>query len=251
MKKVFSILMLCSLLLLAYVGTVYAAAEGYERISYPTQVISTVDGEWTSNDEWTDADNTTIGDDVVMRSTWDMDAAVMTRWIVEVFTDTTEDTGDYLEMCLDGDQSGGTAPQVGDYKFVITGLTDLVWYEGTGTDWSEVTLTEAEIEWDASLTDTPADSTAHLVYEFTIPKNTETVQLSMYWNFRLAVYDESGSAGVLAWPPTDADVPDEWGVESFSSDPIPEGFTFVVVALLSSVAVVVATKGFRKRTRID
>lgn len=73
MKKVimiiFCIMMLFSLLL--SVGTVMAAEPGYERISYPTQVIPTIDGEWTTDDEWTDGEETWIGTDIVFRSTWD------------------------------------------------------------------------------------------------------------------------------------------------------------------------------------
>ncbi|UCC57592.1 MAG: hypothetical protein JSW14_04200 [Candidatus Bathyarchaeum sp.] len=247
----FSILMLCSLLLLITVGTTMAAEPGYERTSWYTQVMPTIDGVWTSEDEWTDGEITVIGEDVAFRSTWDMGGPdVTTHWIIEFFSDTTNDTGDYWQVCFDGDQSGGTAPQVGDYMCNITGHTDLVWYAGDGTGWTEVALDASEIEWANSLSDSPTNSTSHWILEFQILKNTGSVQLSIYWNFRLAVYDASNpGAGVLAWPPTHPDVPYGWGIENYSSDPIPEGLTFAVMVLLSSVSVLVGSHYLWKRSK--
>jgi len=248
MKKIivttFCILMLCSLLVLINVGTTMAAEPGYERISYATLVLPTIDGAWTSEDEWTDGDVTMIGEDVAFRSTLDSDT---TRWIVEFFSDTTNDPGDLWQFCIDNQQWGGSSP-VGN-KFEITGHTDLVWYQGMGdgTDWTEFTLDASEIEWANSLSASPTNSTPHWILEFQIPKNSGQVQMGILWNFRLAVYDASSTAGVLAWPPTDPDVPDTWGIENYSSEPIPEGLTFGVMALLSTVSVLVGYKYFVKR----
>ena len=254
MKKIiattFCSIMLCSLLVLITAGTTMAAEPGYERISYATQVYPTIDGMWTSEDEWTDGDITMIGTDVAFRSTWEYIDVATTRWIVEFFSDTTDDPGDYWQFCIDGDQSGGSSPQVGVHrKFEITGHTDLAWYMGDGTGgWTEVSLDASEIEWANSLSASPTDSTPHWILEFNIVKNTGTVQLGILWNFRLAVYDASNSeAGVLAWPPTDADIPDTWGIENYSSEAIPEGLTFGVMVLLSSVSVLVGYKYFVKR----
>ena len=241
-------------LLLVSVGAITCvSAQAAERTSYSTVVIPTIDGMWTSDDEWTDGDITMIGEDAVCRSTWDMGDNVFTRWIVEFFRDTTDDTEDYWEFCVDGDQSGGSAPQAGDFKFVITGHTDLVWYEGDGTGWTETSLEETEIEWANSLSDSPTNSTAHWILEFNIPKDGGTVQLGITWNLRVAVYDASNAdAGVQAWPPeSDADVPDSWGMENYSMDQIPEGLSLGVLVLLSSAAVIAATVVLRKRSRID
>ena len=232
-----------------------AAEPGYERISYPTQVTPTIDGAWTSEDEWTDGDITMIGTDVAFRSTWDMAEDVMTRWVVEFFSDTTNDPGDYWQFCIDSEQSGGSAPQVALHrKFEITGHTELVWYMGDGTGWAEVSYDPSEIEWANSLSASPTNSTPHWILEFQIPKNTGTVQMGILWNFRLAVYDASNSgAGVLAWPPTDPDVPDTWGIENYLMENIPEGLTFGVMALLSTVSVFVGYKYFvkRKETKVE
>jgi len=257
MKKIiattFCIVMLCSLLLIT-VGTTMAAEPGYERISYATQVEPTIDGMWTSEDEWTDGDVTWIGTDVAFRSTWDTGDVTTTRWIVEFFSDTTNDPEDYWQFCIDTDQWGGSSPA--GYKFEITGHTDLLWYVGMGdgTDWTEFSLDPSEIEWANSLSASPTNSTPHWILEFQIQKDSGAVRIDTLWNFLLAVYDASNpEAGVLAWPPTDAYVPDTWGIENYTMDAIPEGLTFGVMVLLSSVSVLVGYKYFvkRKETKVE
>jgi len=252
-KKFCTIIMVAfMMLLLVSVGAIKCVrAQTAERTSWSTIVIPTIDGMWTSDDEWTDGEITPMGEGAACRSTWEFADGVTTRWIVEFFSDTTDDAEDYWEFCIDGDQSGGSAPQAGDYKFVITGHTDLVWYEGDGTGWTEVALDASEIEWANSLSASPTDSTPHWILEFTIPKNGGTVQMGILWNLRVAVYDASNSeAGVLAWPEGSAtDVPDGWGIENYTMDAIPEGLSLVVLMMLSSVAVVVATVVLRKRSK--
>lgn len=252
-KKVYTITIIALLmLLLITIGTTMAAEPGYERISYTTTVFPTIDGAWTSEDEWTDGDVTMIGEDVAFRSTWDMGDVVTTRWIVEFFSDTTDDPEDYWQFCIDGDQSGGDSPQPSDYKFEIKGHTNLEWYTGGVGDWSgPVSLGESEIEWSNSLSESPTNSTPHWILEFQIPKNDGTVQMGILWNLRIATYDASNpEAGVLAWPPTDADAPDGWGIENYSSEQIPEGLSFGILVLLSSVAVIATALVFRKRSRM-
>ena len=250
-KKVYTATMIAFMtLLLVSIGAINCVrAQDYTRISWLTQLEPTIDGAWTSEDEWTDGEITPVGEDAVCRSTWEFGDVVTTRWVVEFFSDTTDDPEDYWQFCIDGEQSGGSAPQELDFKFVITGHTDLVWYEGDGTGWTEVELDETEIEWADSLSESPTNSTAHWILEFNIPKNAGTVQMGILWNLRVAAYDASNpDAGELAWPPdSDADVPDGWGIENYSGEPIPEGLSFGVLVLLSSAAVVAATVVLRKR----
>ena len=247
MKKIiatiFCTLMLCSLLLLTF-GAVMAAEPGYERFSRPTQVIPTIDGMWTTDDEWTDGEETWIGTNVVFRSTWDMGDDVMTRWIVEFLSDTTDDSGDLWRFCLDGTQVGSS----GNVRmFEITGHTELTWYLKMGaSDWTVYSLTADEIEWANSLSASPTSDTPHWILEFQIPKNTGQVTLDILWNFLLQVSDESNPE-FLAWPPTDPDNADTWGIENYSSEPIPEGLTFGVMALLSSISVIVGYKYIKRK----
>lgn len=242
MKKRFAVFFMLALccLMLVNVGIIMAAEEGYERISYATQVVPTVDGAWTSPDEWTDGDITVISEDAEFRSTWEFGDVVMTRFLVEFFSDDTDDAGDYWRMCIDGDQSGGTAPQAGDFKIEIVGHETLTVYEGDGEDWTEVTPDPADIQWNNTISESPTNSTPHWILELMISKNAGVVQMGILWNFNLAVYDDSSTVGVLAWPPTDPDVPDGYGVENYSSDAIPESLSIAVLVILSSVAVVVS-----------
>ena len=252
-KKFCTIIMVAFMtLLLVSVGAINCVrAQGTERTSWSTQLAPTHDGMWTSEDEWTDGEITVIGEDVAFRSTWEMGDFVNTRWIIEFFSDTTDDPEDYWEFCMDGMADGGSAPSAGDYKFVITGHTDLVWYEGSGTGWDVADFGESEIEWANALSDSPTNSTPHWILEFTIPKNDGAVQLTIVWNLRVGVYDASNSeAGELAWPEgSDADDPSSYGIENYQMAPIPEGLSFGVMVLLSSAAVIGASVVLRKRSK--
>ncbi|MGD9131195.1 MAG: hypothetical protein PVH73_06435 [Candidatus Bathyarchaeota archaeon] len=255
MKKKFCTIIMVAfiVILLVSVGAISCvSAQGGERISWSTGVIPTIDGEWTTDDEWTtNGEETPMGEGATCRSTWDFGDVVMSRWLVEFFTDTTDDAEDYWEFCIDGLAEGGSAPAAGDFKFVITGHTDLVWYEGDGSGWVEVELDETEIEWACSLSDSPTNGTAHWILEFQIPKNAGTVQMDPTWNLRIAVYDASNAeAGELAWPEgSDADDPSGWGMENYSSDVIPEGLSFGIMVLLSSATVIGASVVLRKRSK--
>jgi hypothetical protein len=258
MKKIivttFCALMLCSLIVLINVGTIKASEPGYTRVDWPTQVEPTIDGAWTSENEWTDGEETMIGENVAFRSTWTMLSAdpitVTTNFVIEILDDDTNDTGDYWQMCIDGYVDGGSAPQAGDYIIEIVGHSTLTVYEGTGTGWTEITPASGELVFAESISDSPTSSTPHWIAEFTILKTSGNILLDAIWGFRLAVYDESNSeAGVQAWPPTDQDVPDEWGVQNYTSEPIPEALTIGVMMLLSSVSVLVGYHFLQKRPR--
>jgi hypothetical protein len=241
------------MLLLVTVGAINCVrAQDYSRVSWTTVVIPTIDGMWSPDEEWTDGgDVNTIGEDVSFTSTWDFVSMeeVYTRWLVEFLSDTTDDAEDYWEFCMDGDQSGGDAPQVGDFKFVITGHADLVWYQGDGTGWAVEDLDASEIEWANALSASPTDSTEHWILEFMTNKGGGTVQLGIYWNLRVACYDASTET-LAAWPPdSDADDPSSWGMEDYTSETIPEGLSFGVLVLLSSAAVIGATVVLRKRSK--
>jgi len=229
-----------------------AAEPGYTRTSYMAVVTPTIDGMWTSEDEWTDTEATMIGEDVAFRSTWYFGDDVVTQWIIEFFSDTTDDSEDMWQFCIDGDQSGGASPQPSDYKFEITGHTDIYWELGdTGGSgewmWTDV-IPENEIEWANSLSASPTNSTPHWILEFQKKKNVGQIQLPTVWDFLLQVYDASNpGAGKPSWPPTNPNYREEYGIENYSSEPIPEGVTFAVMALLSTVSMLVGYKYLVKR----
>jgi hypothetical protein len=258
-KKFYTLTMIAFMaLLLLSVGAINCVhAQDYIRTDWTTVVEPTIDGTWTSEDEWTDGEETMIDENAVFRSTWTMlsmdPIAVTTNFLVEVLDDDTADAGDYWEMCIDGYSEGGSAPQTGDFKILVTGHTDMTVYEGDGSDWIEITAEEDEFIWAESISESPTSSTPHRIIEFTLVKTGGNILTDAEWNFRLAVYDESNSeAGVRAWPPeSSADVPSEWGHQGYSSETIPEGFSFGIMVMLSSVAVAVAVIGLRKRVRSD
>lgn len=243
-----------SSLLIVSAGTVKAEEEGYVRVDYnPDTVPLVIDGNWTTNDEWTlKGAETMIGSDVVFRSVWDyvsQDPIIVDdTFLVEFLSDNTSDAGDYWQMCIDGDQSGGTAPTSADYRIDIVGHTNLIVYQGTGSGWTEV-APPGVVTWADSLSASPTNSTPHWILEFNFVK--AEFGAGPTWNFRLAVFDENSTAGVLAWPPTPLDEPDRWGVQNYTSGAVPEGFSLGVVVLLSSVAFAVGFYCLRKRPRID
>jgi len=244
------ILALCSLLLVG-TGTVKAPEPGYTRTDYNPNVTPTIDGKWTSNDEWAlNGEVTAIGNDLSFRSVWiivSMDPITVTdTFLVEFFSDTTNDTDDYWQLCIDGDQSGGTAPQTTDYRIDIVGHTTLKLYQGTGTGWTEITPDPADIIWNNTLSASPTNSTAHWILEMTIYK--AELGAGPTWNFRLAAYDKT-TGKLVAWPPTPRDEPGRWGVQNYVSGVVPESFSLGVVVLLSSVAIAVSFYFLRKRPK--
>jgi hypothetical protein len=258
MKRVlniaFSILMVCSLLLLIIVGIAKAGNATYSMTEYQWVAASTIDGKWTTNDEWTDGPPMTMGPgNATFTYKMDMTSYTM-QWLVEIFTDNTNDTGDYWQICLDPDNSGGTAPQTGDFKIEIQGHTTLTVYGGTGSGWTVISQTAGELTWANSISASPWNSTAHWILEIQDnDKTTGTIITPAPPNgMRVAAYDANTST-LAAWAPnSNANVPNEYGVIStYSTTPIPEGFSLGVVVLLSSVAVVVSFYFLRKRPKTE
>ena len=252
----FSMLILCSLLLLTTVGTVMAGNWDYSIIEYTGGItVATVDGEWTTEDEWDDALTVTISDTAIFRYYAEI-TIYSCEFLVEIFNDNTTDAEDYWQFCFDDGDSGGSAPQSGDYRVDIVGHTDVVIYTGDGSSWVESTLTPSDVglTWANSLSASPLDSNPHWILEFTFNKQVAMIPSAPPSGLRVAVYDASNSeAGVQDWAPdSDVNVPDEWGViPTYSMDPIPESIGFGVAMLLSSVAVAVSFYFLRKRPKTE
>lgn len=261
MKRVltiaFSTLMLCSLLLAA-TGIANAGNPDYDVIEHGSVTVATVDGTWTDADEWTDTPS-----DLFMTGTADgrfgyniQDFTNLgLEWIVEIFTDDTDDAGDYWEICTDNGESGGTAPDSGDFKVVIMGHTTLTLYQGDGSGWTEVTPEAGEITWENTIAASPWNSTPHWILEIVDSSKTAgTWQIATQppTGMRIAAYDANNQT-LAAWAPGDyADVPDEWGrIADYSQEPVPEGFSIAIVVLLSSVAVVASVYFMRKRPKAE
>ncbi|MEM2954191.1 MAG: hypothetical protein QXU21_07980 [Candidatus Bathyarchaeia archaeon] len=253
----FSIFILCSLLLTITVGLTKAGNPAYSIIEYPSINTATVDGKWTTSDEWTDTPATPMSGNATGMFGYNIQDFTNfgLEWIIEIFTDNTDDVGDYWQICLDDSNTGGTAPQPGDYMMEIIGHTTLKVYQGTGSGWSEVTPAAGELTWSNTIDASPWNSTPHWILEIVdASKVTGTVQVPNPppTGMRVAAYDASTHT-LAAWAPnSSANVPDEWGVISgFSTTPIPEGFNLASVTLLFSFTVAVSVYFLRKSSKIE
>ena len=260
MKKSFAIA-LCMMLvfssLMVTVGTVSAAAPGYEISGvFGTQTV-TIDGKWTTTDEWHDTAVQRMGTPqkglfeykVVSPDGY---VTINVQLLLE-FADSTNDPGDRWQIIFGTGVPTATAPTSGDNKIEIEGHTTLKTYVGTGTGWSS-TSNYADLSWKDSLISSPHDPATHYVLELQFNKMT-TIWGAGYppYGIRIAMYDASKpSQGWVSWPPTSTDTnPDSWGqVTGILTGDIPEGLTVGLMLALSTVAVAVSARYFRKPPKL-
>jgi hypothetical protein len=261
----FCILTLCSLLVMA-AGTVKAYQEGYEVTDYQLITTPTLDGQWTTDEEWTDTDEEQLeGDlDAIFRLKFEGGGypdAINQYFLIEIFNDTTDDAGDYWQMCyayattLQEDPTGGTTPQTDCLKFEFMGhdnaSSGLTIYQGDGSGWvaGPAYTWPNDIEVVSSISASPLDSNPHWIFEIKIEHIHFAIQPN-FWIY-VAVHDDSNATAVQSWPTGSSDVPDDWGSMIASNDPIPEALTVGVVVLLLSVAVAVSFYFLRKRPKTE
>jgi hypothetical protein len=252
MKKImsvaFSMLMLCSLLL---VGIASAGNPTYSMTAYTGAAFVQIDGVWSQPDEWLDVQPVNMSNNgnftVKLRS-----MQVTMDFMIEFFGDNTNDAGDLWQICLDSDNSGGAAPDNNDFRIEIQGHTNLMTYKGNGTGWVPITPDPQELTWANSITTTPWSASAHWMFELR-DSNKEQGQIVVGDapnGLRVAAYDASTNTTASWAPDSHAGVPNEWGViANYSPIAYPEGFSIVFVVLLSSVAVVISFYFMRKRPK--
>jgi hypothetical protein len=257
MRKIVSIafcmLLLCSLLLIIYAVPANAtSSSSYIFTEYYSGAPVTIDGTWTDPDEWHDVTTQYMpsSDSHTGLFEYKMDTSVyLMTWLLE-FADNTNDAGDKWQICLDGGDDGGSAPNANDVKLEITGHTTLTTYVGSGTGWTESAWTDTY--WKDSLTTSPHDPANHYVLEAGFSK--------AQWDWggnppphgvRVAMYDASSDTWV-SWPPTSTDTnPGSWGgIPDYMAAPAPEVLTIGVMLALSTVAVVVSLRYFRKPPKL-
>ena len=253
------IIILCGLSPLALVNASYA---GYANTNYQAITTPTIDGAWTTGDEWLDAAvPPSLPAAFQWREKWTYPGDIFEHFLIELFTDNTNDTGDYYQICIDNTANGGAAPQTDDIRIDWVGhsFSGLHVYKGNGTGWSPYTsftwgtdLVIAE-----SLSSSPLNNTAHWIMELSMDRSKADFDVSQStpayspW-IRVAAYDVSNSgAGVQAWPPTSQDVPNDWGLESGVAEVIPESLTIAVVVVLSSIAAIAGFYLLRKHPKTE
>jgi hypothetical protein len=275
-KMIATLACLLSIFIIALAGsaTAYNSAATHTCYEYQTDDTQpTINGQF-SVAEWADAASLPFGTNGNFRSGWTMSPVVYAEFFVETF-DTTNDAGDYWEICFDSttaggatEPNGGTVPQTDDFKLVVTGHDSptVQWYKGTGTAGTPLqaiamptAFTDTAVFQQAqSLSASPMDSTPHYMWEMHIDK-TNTAGLGITpmgynWAEYIAYYDaHAGGYGLQSWPASPAvdTNPDSWGYEGYSMSAAPEGFNMGIILALSSLAVVVGAVLIKKRASIS
>lgn len=260
MKKlrmlIFSTLALCTLLL---AGNVFAYNSAYQHTDYNGSAMPTLDGKYTTDDEYSMGASLGFGTNAVFRDFWASSGNVFENFILETM-DTTNDAGDFYEICYDSGADGGAQPNTDDFKIVVTGhgaSATAQWYRGTGTGWTTTTgPTAAFFDFKESLATSPTSTTPHYMVEAKVDKQDTTafgiVVLGMNFAMKLSYSDAAtGGNGVQSWPPAaSSDNPDTWGYVPYSMDPVPESLSLAVVLSLSTVAIVSGVILSRKRPKM-
>jgi hypothetical protein len=259
MKKAISVFIISvligSLFLAMYAGPVQAFSTATQKI-FMAAAGSTYDGKWTTTTEWDDGATanivsgaTTTG---IFRNKWSFIAdplAVYDEYLIEAFTDTTNDAGDYVQICYCSTETGSAAPQTTDFRIDYVGhgaTATKVTYKGTGTAWAAAALTDVTIAQLMSISKLNGN----------IPHWTTEVKLEKIANgagqnnhIMVAFYDASNAAaGVQVWPPSaTANNPNSWGLNDAGAfEAIPESLGIGTIMALASVAIVVGFVCLRK-----
>jgi len=235
-------------------GTVGATYPGYSVTVYGGTIDFTVDGKWTTSTEWDDAAIATPhADDFYFSIKYtfvmqDSTFLVYDCYIVEFFSDNTNNAGDYVSVCYDCAANGGTAPQTDDLRVDYVGHNGtVITYKGNGAAWVPASLIDVTVS--QSLDVSKYWSSPHWITEFRIEKTQNGADINNA--IRVAVYDASNpGAGVKAWPPVSANVPNDFGADpANTTEGISEGVSLGAIVTISSVAMLVGFFYFRKRLR--
>lgn len=194
----------------------------YTMTEYLVSDSAIIDGKWTMSEEWNFGPAVTMSNNASFSYVVDTSVrGYQPGWIVEFFGDNTNDAEDFWQVCLDPNFSGGTAPQIGDFKIEITGHTTLKLYEGNGSRWIEISA-EDEFTWNNSISASPRGSTPHWVLELRENSMFEGIiqREPPPFGMRIAAYDASSDI-LAAWAPnSNVNIPEEWGLVENYSTPI-------------------------------
>jgi hypothetical protein len=248
-------------------GIVSAAKAGYS-FAMDTGTDATTDGKISPTTEWDDSYKDFLYNGWTMttslfRCKWGSSPAINEHWLMEILTDTTANAGDWWEICCDTTQAGGSAPQTADWKINWSAAQGIKAWKGTGSGWTAFTAAVVGTSSDSpgdvfaatTISASPASSTPHRIIEIYLDKgafNGGALAMGLSNCERLGAYD-ANTGTTYMWPPySSADVPDTYGTEvtDISGGTMPEGLTVGVMMALSSIAVIVSIRYFRKQPKI-
>ncbi len=256
-------MMVCSLFLASITGIVLAQKAGYTLEHYRMETIPTIDGTWTTSFEWADANEKQLDGEIeaIFRSKYDFElitsAIINHYFLIEVFGDTTDDSGDYLQICIaaanqvGGVPTGGTTPQSDCTRFDYVGHSNsgFAFYRGDGSAWVE----SSAYSWgpDVQIVDSfgtsPLSNTPHLIIEVKIAREAFSINPE-FW-IRVATYDQSNSAeGVQAWPEGSRDNPNDWGLVDTVNETIPEFPAWIILPMfvMATLVIIIGRKRLTK-----
>jgi len=198
--------------------------------SYPTTIYSlkytpNINGYWDTRTEWSDAASPAgLPASFAFRNKWSVafvgGALKVYEWyLIEFFTDNTNDTGDWVQICYDSNATSAAAPKGGanpDLRIDILGHNGTVkTYQGTGTGWAAAPVNDTIVA--QTLNSSRLSSATHWITELRVEKQANG--LGMNNGIRIAMYDASNpTAGVQAYPPpSQQDVPSTYSLNSYST----------------------------------
>lgn len=241
---------LCSLMPSIFVS---AYATGFSFTNYSAITTPTINGTNSPADEWTDtAVPPSLPSSFAFREKWSMPSDIIEYNLIEFFTDNTNSSGDYYQICIDKSANGGTAPQTDDIRIDFVNHGTLHVYRGTGSGWTEFSASDIAVG--ESQGTSPLNGAQHWIFEISTDRSKADFDVSgstyAPW-IRVAVYDAANSvAGVQAWPTSSTqDSPSTWGLETGSTSTIPETPSIAIFVALSSFAVVASVYLLRKHPK--
>lgn len=251
---------LCSMGVILALPNVNAYKAGYLIGNYQGADI-TADGTVAAS-EWTDAyqdflyNGWTKTTDT-FSTKWEMGGTptIADQWLIEVLSCTTSNAGDVFTFCFCGAADDSATPQAADDVLVNVTHTSTTIYRGTGSGWAPdpSIVLGTNVVVGQSMAASAASSTPHWIIELKFDKSGGIVGTSFDSNDRLQVYVAS-TGQTLMWPPmSQQDVPSSYGqlnYSNFAGQSIPEGLTVGVMLVLSTVAVAVSIRYFRKPPKI-
>ena len=268
MKMKIAIVCLLSIFVIAFAGNAVAYnASITPHTCFSAETAPIINGQYTAA-EWAAGASIPFGLNGVSRNCWTMSPVVYASFCIETW-DTTNDAGDYWLITFDStaegattEPNGGANPQVDDFKLVVTGhdAPTVQWYKGTGTAWAAIATPAAfsdpaVFQQAQSLSESPMFATPHYIWEMHIDKTNIAglgiTAMGYNWASYIAYFDaHAGGYGLQSWPPAPASdaVPNSWGYVVYSMDAAPEGFTFSILLVLSSIAVVAGAVLIRKQS---
>ena len=261
LSLVFTAALIFSMSLAIYAGSANAFSSSVQPV-YSAIVTPSIDGKWTSNEEWDDAATSYLVSAAGVRYGAFRDKylvdfstgalSVKDNYIIELFTDKTNDAGDYVRIAYCTDLIGSTSPQPTDFMIEYSGHGTVMTYVGNGIGWTAsgigVTPSIAQLVSATKLNGTNPHYTTEVQFE-----KTTTVPNAAQNNYIcVAVYDASNPAtGIVTWPPNgDINVPNTYGFNDASApSTMPEGLDFSVVAMVSLTAVVIGCLYLKKQPK--